>query len=42
MVMEQIVELLVDHDQNLVCGPLLTIELEILAPFWAISYIPAH
>jgi hypothetical protein len=42
MVMELIIELLVDRDQNFVYAPLLTVELEILVPFWAISNILAH
>jgi hypothetical protein len=40
--MEQITKLLVDHDQNLVSSPLLTTELESLAPFWAIFETLAH
>jgi len=31
-----------DHDQNLVFVPLLTVKLETLAPFWAIFDILAH
>jgi hypothetical protein len=36
MVMKQIVVLLMDHGQNLISTPLLTIELETLTPSWAI------
>jgi hypothetical protein len=32
----------VDLNQNLVFVPLLTVKLETLTPFWAISDIPAH
>jgi hypothetical protein len=42
MAMEQIVVLLVDPCQNLVFALLLTIELETLAPSWAISNAPTH
>jgi hypothetical protein len=42
MVMEQITVLLVDPDQNLIFAPVLIIELETLAPFWAISNAPTH
>jgi hypothetical protein len=42
MVMEQIIVLLVDHGQNLVSVLLLTIDIETLAPSWAISNIPTH
>jgi hypothetical protein len=42
MVMGQIVELLIDYDQNHVFTPLLTTELETLAPFRAISNTLAH
>jgi hypothetical protein len=42
MVMEQIVVLMVDPGQNLVFAPLLTIELETLAPSWTISHALAH
>jgi hypothetical protein len=40
--MEQIVELLVECDQNHVSTPLLTTELETLAPFLTISNTFAH
>jgi hypothetical protein len=40
--MEQIVVIMVDLGQNLVFTPLLTIELETLAPSWAIFDVPAH
>jgi len=40
--MEQIVVFLVDPGQNPVSVPLLAIELEILAPSWAISNVLAH
>jgi hypothetical protein len=36
MVMKQIVVLIMDHGQNLIFAPLLTIELETLAFSWAI------
>jgi hypothetical protein len=42
MVMEQIVIPLVDPSQNLIFAPLLTIELETLAPSWTISHALAH
>jgi hypothetical protein len=42
VVMEQIVVVLVDFGQNLVSTPLLTIELETLAPSWAIFDVPTH
>jgi hypothetical protein len=40
--MEQIVVLLVDFGQNPIFAPLLTFELETLAPSWAISNVLAH
>jgi hypothetical protein len=40
--MEQIVVLLVDLDQNPIFAPLLIVELETLALFWAIYDTPAH
>ncbi len=42
VVMEHIIGLMVDVDQNLVFVPLLTIDLETLALFWAISNTLAH
>jgi hypothetical protein len=42
VVIEQIVGLVVDPNQNLVFIPLLTIELQTLAPFLAISNNPIH
>jgi hypothetical protein len=32
----------VDRDQNIIFGPLLIVELEILAPFWVIFDTPTH
>jgi hypothetical protein len=40
--MEQIVVLLVDFGQNPIFVPLLTFELETLAPSWAIFDTPTH
>jgi len=40
--MEHILKLLIDCDQNLVSILLLIVELETLAPFWAISNTPTH
>ncbi len=42
MVMGQIAKLIMDRDQNPIYVPFLTTELETLAPFSAISNIPAH
>jgi hypothetical protein len=42
VVLEQSVELLEDPSPNLVYVALLAHELEILAPFWAISNVPTH
>jgi hypothetical protein len=40
--MEHIIGFMVDFDQNLIFVPLLTINLETLALFWAISNTLAH
>jgi hypothetical protein len=42
MAMEHIVVLLVDPTQNPIFAPLMTIELKILAPSWAIFDAPIH
>ncbi len=42
MVMEQIVVPLVVPGQNPILILMLTIKLETLAPFWAISNVPIH
>jgi hypothetical protein len=39
--MEQIIVLMVDLSQSHVSPPLLTIDLETMAPSWAISYVLA-
>lgn len=42
MVLEQIVVILADLGPSLIYVPLLVVELEILAPAWAIFHVLAH
>jgi hypothetical protein len=42
MVMEEIVELLVNHDQNPIFAPLMITKLETPTPFWVIFDTPTH
>jgi len=40
--MEQIIVLLVNHNQNPTSAPLLNVEVETLTPSWAFFDAPAH
>jgi len=42
VVMEQIIVLLVNHNQNPTSAPLLNVEVETLTPSWAFFDAPAH
>jgi len=42
VILEQIIVLLVDLGLDFVFDPQLVVELQIMAPFWAISHAPTH